>query len=181
MKKLSKIFLVIFVALILIVLYEFIQGIRRQRRRVTIYKMAQKRANELNTKLIVVGDPYYGKGSQFFNQWMEVYGCGDETVDLTGAPQCPRGVKTNLLSYLKSKPDNYGVIFISCVLEYIPTEEFDETVKELVRVSGGFKNIFIVTVDEMTFAAYFYKDKHSSSKQIVYGPPAQPFITYKKI
>lgn len=176
-----KIIILIFIIFLILLTYELIQGIIRQKKRVNIYKMAQKRAQEINKRLIVIGDPYHGNGSRFYNQWMDTYGCGDETVDLTGAPKCPNGIKTSLLSYLKKKPENYGVIFISCVLEYIPTEEFEETIDELKRVAGGLQNIFVVTVNKTSLAAYLYKDKHSSSKQIVYAPPEYPSIKYQRL
>jgi hypothetical protein len=151
----------------------------RQFERNRIYKLAKKRADELNKPLIVIGDPFFGNGSKFMNKFIKGYDCGDETVDLTGAPLCTNGIKSDLIKYLIKKPDNSGVIFISCVLEYIPTEDLELVIKNLKRVAGGIENVFVVTVSPYTIAGYFYKDLHSSSKHIVYAPPNYKNITYK--
>jgi hypothetical protein len=91
------------------------------------------------------------------NNFIKGYDCGDETVNLTGAPLCPNGIKSDLLKYLINKPDNTGVIFISCVLEYIPTEDLENVIKHLKRVAGGIDTIFIVTVSPYNLAGYFTK------------------------
>jgi hypothetical protein len=101
---------------------------------------------------LVVGDPYNGIGSRFYNNFIEGYGCGNITIDLTGCPMCPNGVKSDIYSYLKEQDDNSMVIFISCVLEYV--DNIDDVIKEIYRVASN--NIFIVTVNEYSLSAYFY-------------------------
>lgn len=152
---------------IVVAVYELLQGAYRQHRRVRMYEQARARANELRKPLIVVGDPSHGRGSQFFTSLgMKNYGCGHETVDLTGAPSCPNGVKSDLYAYLREKPSNYGVFFISCVLEYVPN--IAETVQELERVAS---DIYVLTVNPYCLAAYLYGDQYSSARQLVYAPP----------
>lgn len=160
----------------LLVLYEIIHAVYRQLERVRIFRMAQARATLLDKRLIVVGDPYYGYGSRIYSTFMPNYECGDETVDLTGAPNCPNGVKSDLYEYLKRKPSNSGVIFVSCVLEYVPN--IKEVMHELVRVAGGIQNVFVVTVNPYSFAAYFYSDMHSSARQLIEAPPVYPYLAY---
>jgi hypothetical protein len=110
---------------------------------------------------------------------MKIYGHGDETVDLTGCPKCPNGIKQDIYDHLKSKPDNSCVVFISCVLEYIP--HIDNVIYEILRVAGCWENVYVVTVNKNTLSAYFYKDKNDVSKNIVFAPPKYNKITYEKI
>ena len=164
---------------ILLQIYDFIHGINRQIDRKIIYKKAEKRAREIKKPLLVYGDPYNGIGSKLFNRFMEGYGCGDETVDLTGCPKCKNGIKSDMLEHLKTKKSNSQVIFVSCVLEYL--ENIEEVFEEMKRVSGGIENIFVVTVSEFSLAAYFYKDDNHSSKNIIYAPPKFKYLSYKKL
>ena len=169
----------ILIIIVFVILYESMYGISRQIDRNRIYKMAEKRSKEINKQLIVVGDPYNGYGSQFYNIFMDGYGCGDETVDLTGCPKCPNGVKSDLLAYLKTKESDSGLIFISCVLEYI--DNIEETIKEIYRVANSKDNIFIITVNNKSLAAYLYVEKNYSSKNLIKGPPNYDEITYKRL
>lgn len=177
MKKKYYVYSLLFIIL-LILINEFYHTIRRQYDRLTIFNLAKQKAKQLNKPLIVVGDPYNGKASRFYSKFYKTYDCGDETVDLTGAPRCPNGIKNDIYSYLKSKPSNYGVFFVSCVLEYI--DNIDETIKELYRVSGSKDNLFIVCVNDKSLAAYIYKDKTDKSKNLVYTDNLGN-ISYKKL
>jgi hypothetical protein len=173
-------FLLLFLFFIIaIILYEFILGYFRQKDRQYYYKLAENRSKQLNKPLIVYGDPYNGIGSKRYNKFMKTYGYGDETVDLTGCPNCPNGIKQDILIHLKSKPYNSCVIFSSCVLEYI--EHIDEVIQEIKRVAGSLDNIFIVTVNPYTISSRFYKDKNDTSRNVVFSPPKYNYLTYKKI
>lgn len=165
--------------LVLVLVNEFLQGILRQKDRQIIFKQAQLRAKELKKPLLVYGDPYYGKGSRFFNMFMNSYECGDETVDLTGSPTCKNGIKSDMLKHLKTKQSNSQVIFVSCVLEYL--DDIEEVIKEMGRVAGSVDNIFIVTVSEYTIAAYLYQEDNYSAKNLIYAPPNFKDLTYKKL
>ena len=171
-------FIILFFIFI-IILYEFILGYFRQKDRQYYYKLAEKRSKELNKPLIVYGDPYNGTGSKRYNKFMKTYGCGDETVDLTGCPNCPNGIKQDILIHLKSKPSDSCVLFISCVLEYI--DHIDKVIQEIKRVAGSLDNIFIVSVNQYTLSSRLYKDKNDISKNIVFAPPRYNYLSYKKI
>jgi hypothetical protein len=176
---LKHILYIVTIVIILLIINEISQGFIRQRHRQIVYKMAEKRAKQLDKPLVVFGDPYHGRGSRLFSSFMDHYGCGDETVDLTGAPKCPNGIKSDILKYLKEQPSNSKVIFISCVLEYI--ENIEEVIDELVRVAGSNENIFIVSVSEYTYAAYFYKEDEYKALNVIKGPPFYEKITYRRI
>jgi hypothetical protein len=165
--------------ILFVFLYELAQAMYRQYCRVSIFHSAKRRARLINKRLIVVGDPYYGHGSRFYSKFMPNYECGDETVDLTGSPNCSNGVKSDLYDYLRNQPSNSGVIFISCVLEYVPN--IKDTIYEIERVAGDTKNIYVVTVNQWTLSAYFYKDPNSTPRQIVYAPPEYSSITYRSL
>ncbi len=174
-----KSILIITIIILLILLNELIHGIIRQKQRQNIYHQALSRSNQINKPLLVFGDPYYGFGSRFYNLFMEGYNCGDITVDLTGAPNCPSGIKSDMLNYLKTQPSNSKVIFISCVLEYI--DNIEEVIKEIYRVADSSNNIFIVTVNQYTLSAYLYKEDQYQAKNLIKGPPTYNEITFKKI
>ncbi len=172
--------IIIFIGLyILSHLYEFLHGINRQMERRNIFKKAKNHAIAIKKPLLVYGDPYNGIGSKIFNKFMKGYGCGDETVDLTGCPKCKNGIKSDMLEHLKTKKSNSQVIFVSCVLEYL--DDIEEVFKEMKRVSGGIENIFVVTVNEFSLAAYFYQDGNHSSKNIIYAPPKFKDLSYRKL
>jgi hypothetical protein len=137
------------------------------------------RAKKIKRPLVVIGDPYNGKGTKFFNKFLDTYGCGDETIDLTGVPKCENGIKSDLFEYLIKQKSNSKVFFISCVLEYI--ENIDEVIKELYRVAGSSINIFIVSVNRYCLTAYLYKDGYDKAKNIIKDPPYYDIITYKRI
>jgi hypothetical protein len=143
---------VLVIGLLAILLNEFIHGFIRQKYRTKIFKLAQQKAISSSKQLVVFGDPYYGFGSRFYNLFMDGYGCGDETVDLTGAPNCPNGIKSDILEYLKTQKSNEKIIFISCVLEYI--DPIEPVVNEIMRVAGSIDNVFIVTVNEFSLALH---------------------------
>lgn len=165
------------VIVLVVIINEVIQAINRQIDRRNIYKQAHTRANNIKRPLLVYGDPYYGKGSRFLNLFMDGYGCGDETVDLTGSPLCENGVKSDMLKHLKTKQPNSQVIFVSCVLEYL--DDIEEVFDEMKRVAGSIENIYVVTVNELSLSAYFYQEDDYSSKHIIYAHPKYNDLYYK--
>ena len=175
----TSILLYIFYIVIIVSIYEIIHGIIRQRNRCKLYKLAEQQSRNVKKKLLVVGDPYSGHGTKFYSLFMDNYGCGDITVDLTGAPMCPTSYKVDILTYLRDQPDNSLVIFISCVLEYV--DDIDAVISEIYRVAGSVDNIFITTVNKYSLSAYFYNDKYSKSKYIIYAPPEYNSIRYVRI
>lgn len=162
--------------ILILIIYEFIHGVYRQKCRYKIYKLAEEKSKLENKPLLVVGDPHNGHGSKFFNSFMDTYKCGDITIDLTGAPLC-NGIKTDILSYLKEQQSNSLVIFISCVLEYV--DDIDLVIDEIYRVAGDSSNIFIVTVNKWALASLFYMDSTTPlTKRLINAPPIYDKITY---
>lgn len=178
MKNIYYLYYTLLLFVILIIINEMYHFIKRQYDRLKIFDLAKERAKNLNKPLIVIGDPYNGYASRFYSKFYKTYGCGDETVDLTGAPRCPNGIKNDAYKYLRTKPSNSGVIFISCVLEYV--DNVNDTIKELYRVAGSKENLFVVCVNDKSLAAYIYKDKNDISKNLIYTDN-QGNISYKKI
>lgn len=178
MKKIHYLFYLIILLIILVTINEIYHTMKRQSDRLIKFDLAKKRATMLNKPLIVIGDPHNGRASRFFSKFNKTYGCGDETVDLNGAPRCPNGIKSDVYNYLRTKPSNYGVIFISCVLEYI--DNVDDTIKELYRVTGSNDNLFVICVNDKSLSAYIYKDKTDVSKNLVYVDEMGN-ISYKKL
>lgn len=175
----NKYLIIIMILIILILLNEFIQGLLRQKERKEIFIQAKTRSKNINKPLVVIGDPYYGYGTRFYGLFMDGYECGDETVDITGAPKCSKNYKMDILDYLKKQKNNSKVLFISCVLEYI--DNIDEVISEIYRVAGSSNNIFIVAVSKYTLSAYLYQEDEYSAKNIIFGAPYYNNITYKKI
>lgn len=175
----KNIIIVIGLIFLLILSNEIYQGALRQKDRQKIFKLAETRAKDLGRPLLVYGDPYYGIGSRFFNMFMEGYGCGDETVDLTGCPQCPNGVKSDMLAHLKTKKSDSQVIFVSCVLEYI--DDIEQTIEEMKRVAGSLDNIFVVTVKSNSLSAYMYQEDDYKAKNLIKAPPVFKELTFNKI
>ena len=175
----KKIVIIVLLLFSVILINEIYQGVQRQKDRNNIYTLAESRAKELGKPLLVYGDPYYGLGSRFFNMFMEGYGCGDETVDLTGCPLCPNCVKSDMLVHLKTKESDSQVIFVSCVLEYI--DDIEETISEMKRVAGSLDNIFVVTVKNNSFSAYLYQEDEYAAKNLIQAPPLFKELSFRKI
>jgi hypothetical protein len=178
MKTTYYLFYTILIIIVLLAINEFYHFIKLQHNRLKIFDLAERRAKLLNKPLIVIGDPYNGHSSRFYTKFYKTYGCGDETVDLTGSPRCPNGIKSDAYEHLKTKQSNSAVIFISCVLEYV--DNIDNTIKELYRVSGTKNNLFVVCVNNKSLAAYMYRDKTDISKNLVYVDKYNN-INYKKL
>lgn len=84
------------------------------------------------------------------------YGCGNGTMDPSGAPGCPadhptrwgldgakRPLRATAETALPRMPPDSAVIFLSCVLEYV--QDIELVWSELWRVSGG--DLFLVNIE----------------------------------
>jgi hypothetical protein len=176
---LKKIFIILFILVILLSLYELGHWIRRHLQRYTYYKRARKLSIEKNKPLLVVGAPKAGPSNKLLGV---NYGCGDLCLDIKGCDGCENQISSDLFKFLKTQPDNSYVIFISYVLEYIPN--LDETIKEIYRVAGSSNNIFVVHASPWCLTSL---QKNSSpgdelATNIILGaPPNQTKITFKKL
>ena len=112
---------------------------------------AAARAAATGRTLVVVGDPHSGAHTRL----LAAYDCGDVCVDLTGCPACPVGVAVDLTTgRVTAVPDNSAVVYVSCVLEYLPDP--DAAVREVLRMAGDPANLFLVTVQAWTATAALY-------------------------
>lgn len=121
--------------------------LRRFKRR-GIYQAALRRAGELQRPLVVIGAPDLGPTAG--------PGCGDITVDLDKS-SCPHAIRADITKLLPLANDS-SVIFVSCVLEYV--EDFEAAKREILRVAGGCKNVFVCRVEPWTLTAYLYPGAH---------------------
>lgn len=130
---------------------ECILWVRRFQRRGDYYRLAQHRAEVLGRPLVVIGDPNA-------HVTRDAYGYGDMCVDLHGCPSAPAGVQVVSADISQEGsiplPDDSAVVFVACVLEYVPN--IRGAWQEIKRVCGGSDNAFIVHVDPTSFAAYVY-------------------------
>jgi hypothetical protein len=142
---------IILFILFVVVIYELALSYTRYIRRKRIYALAKTKSQLVKKPLLVIGDPNNGSTNYLIGS---SYGCGDVCLDLTGCPECPNGVKQKIEAYLPELENNSYVIFISCVLEYVDTQNLDFIHRELMRVSGG--DLFIVSVEPLSLTAILY-------------------------
>lgn len=121
----------------------------RHSERTSVFAAAVRRATELGRQLVVVGDPDAGLHTRI----VRAYGCGDVCVDLNGCPACPTAIAADITKPLPFA-DNSVVVFVSCVLEYVP--KMEAAYRELLRVAGDVTNLFVVTVQPWTVTATLY-------------------------
>lgn len=86
-----------------------------------------------------------------------------------------------MYEYLKKLPDNSHVIFISCVLEYIPMD-LDPIIDEVYRVSGDASDIFVVYVQWHNYITRFGYNFQNNVQHnlIVSAPPDGSKIVWRK-
>tara|TARA_B100000683_G_scaffold79427_1_gene78426 strand:- start:233 stop:892 length:660 start_codon:yes stop_codon:yes gene_type:complete len=163
---------------VIVGLYEFVHQMCRQHQRKKLFRLAQQASARTRKPLIVVGDPHGGGGSSL---WGATYTGGDYCIDLTGCPQETTAVqmKGDVTAMLRTLGDNFGVIFVSCVLEYV--DDIESCLAELERVSGG-SDLFVVTVSPYCLTAWVYgklwreRNDSSQAKRLFYSaPPAGKF------
>lgn len=134
-----------------IILYEVILTYTRFQKRKQIFKMVQKRSQETGKPLLVIGDPENGATNYLMGK---SYDCGDVCVDLTGCPNCPNGIKEKVENYLPTLASDSHVVFISCVLEYVSSDQIDSIISQLQRVAGN--DLFVVSVEPLSITALLY-------------------------
>ena len=146
-----------------------------QHERSQYYQLALARSKATGRPLIVIGDPRKGISSQIFGV---SYGYGDVCIDLE--PLSKNCIASDATEYLSKLRSNSAVIFVSCVLEYVP--DLDQLIAQLYRVSGNSNNLFIVAVKWYSIAAYWYKyENDTSCNLITSAPPSAPTITYRSL
>ncbi|MDC0716188.1 hypothetical protein [Nannocystis bainbridge] len=127
----------------------------RFRERSSAFRLAVDRAGALGRPLVVIGDPDGGMHTRL----MRAYGCGDVCVDMNGCPKCPVTIVADITKGpLPGVADDSGVVFVSCVLEYVT--DLQAALAEIARIAGKPENVFIVTVQPWTLTARLYPGAH---------------------
>ena len=172
----SFLFLGIVIVVIIICLHIYATLANHSERKI-YYKLAVDRATNIGRPLVVIGDPVKGVACGLFGA---AHGYGDVCVDID--PADGRCLKKDALSYLKTLESNSCVLYTSCVLEYVDKSEIDEIVRELYRVTGSHKNLFVVHVKWYAPTAYLYRFQGDSSNNVVMSaPPVTREIEYFKL
>jgi hypothetical protein len=136
----------------------------RFRARQRLFAQAAARAHALGRLLVVVGDPDSGAHTRL----LRAYDCGDVTVDLGGAPACPRAIAADLTAGpVPGLADGSGVVFVSCVFEYVRDPE--AAWREVLRIAGAPENVFVVEVQAWTATAHLYP----GARWTVASPPGR--------
>jgi hypothetical protein len=152
----------------------------RSRTRRETFLAAQERAAELSRPLVVVGDP---DGGAWTGTVGRAYDCGELCVDLNGCPACPLAIRADISKPLPIGSDS-AVVFVSCVLEYVP--DFPAAWSELSRVAGSPDNLFVATVQPWTLTAALYPGAQQTlspvfeqGRIVSYRP--EPVSTWRKV
>ncbi|SFF11197.1 hypothetical protein SAMN02745121_06999 [Nannocystis exedens] len=123
----------------------------RFRERSAAFQAAAERAAALGRRLVVIGDPDAGMHTRL----MRAYGCGDLCIDMNGCPKCPITVVADITKgQIADVADDSAVVFVSCVLEYVP--DLSAALREISRMAGSPDNVFVVTVQPWTLTARLY-------------------------
>lgn len=122
---------IIFRFIFYLIIIELIFSVLRNILRFIVYRYAKYRANKLNKKLLVIGDPDAGIINKIFGR---VYHCGNMCLDLNGC-KCKNTIKfdlnnINMLSNNNINLKDY-VVFESCVFEF--TKEPNKIIKHITN------------------------------------------------
>lgn len=162
---------------------------QRQRERTKLFILAQRRARQTRRPLVVIGDPHNGIGSSFYGLFEKpAYSAGDIMIDIIPCDKCRADPTTRVMggdvvTELAKLRGNRHVIYVSCVLEYIP--HIGKAIHEIRRVAGSSDNIFISHVQSscLTVALYpGFLTNHESATNVIYSaPPYSDTIKYKPL
>lgn len=134
-----------------IVAWELVAAARRFGARRRQFAAALARSKATRRPLVVVGDPDTGLVTRFGR----ANPCGDITIDLTGAPNCSRGVAHNLTKGpTPGIAADSAVVFVSAVVEY--TQDAQAAWREILRMAGSTENVFAVAVWPATLTGTVY-------------------------
>lgn len=117
---------------VIVVAFEVVQMIRRKRRARYLFTRAKARSQQTGKPLLVVGDPDASLKNRILGR---DYECGNTCLDLRGCQKCPVSVTSDAYEYLSDQDDDSAVVFVSCVIEYVPDPHQLE--QEIQRVSNG--------------------------------------------
>lgn len=153
----------------------------RPHRRKLYYKQAYQKSQSSEKPLMVIGDP--SSGNVLTQKTGHQYGCGDICIDIMGCPKCTNQIKRDLTEILPKFKNNSHVIFVSCVLEFIPN--LKTIYKELKRVSGN--DLYIVYVKKPYILHKLFPYYYDNGTQFRFvnaihkGPPEYPELEYSEL
>jgi hypothetical protein len=111
----------------------------RMYRRGALYEAALARARLRGKPLLVIGRPLgWTTGDVSWSR----HPCGDVTIDLTGASECPAGQQMDAQDLSKFATDHFGAVYSALVIEQV--DDPQRAWSEWVRVAGGPWNVFLV-------------------------------------
>ena len=139
------------------IMWEGIIQLKENSDRSTVYQEAQIYADSLNKPLLVVGGPLGGKVRGTLG--IRSHGYGDVCIDID--PGACIGAPEAVVGDIRSIPysDKYfGAVFVSHVLEHLPTvEDCEMAIEELNRVAD---KAFLCVPSKASFFAWFVPDHH---------------------
>lgn len=161
---------------------ELYAGLARAKQRRDLFAAAQARSTATGRPLVVVGDPDAGAWTRYLGR---EYGCGSVCTDLNGCPGCPVAIPADITQPLHLPPNNVialtqlfpnagptvdgvgplvppnsAVVYVSCVLEYVPDPMAGWN--EILRMAGSPENIFMAEVQPWAFGTLtFYPGTRS--------------------
>ena len=132
------------------------------------FKLAKKRAEETNKKLLVIGDPCIGN-YKFVSFLKPDTGHGDITVDLYGCDKCTRE-DVNNMDYWRGLDTNGYVIYETGTISF--SKDLIGLVKELNRITGGdfYTSAGTNSLLWKLGAHNFYSNKYASRLTFMYSP-----------
>ena len=132
------------------------------------FKLAEKRAEETNKKLMVIGDPCIGN-YKFVSFLKPDTGHGDITVDLYGCDKCIRE-DVNNMKFWQGLETNAYVIYETGTISF--SKDLIGLVKELDRITGGdfYTSAGTNSLLWKLGAHNLYSNNYSSNITFMYSP-----------
>ena len=138
------------------------------------YNRALRKSRETKKPLLVIGDPTKGMSCKWLGV---VYGTGDICIDLEPSLGSSNVLKAEAIEFLSNMKSNSAIIYVSCVLEYVP--KIDTLIKEIERVAGDCKNIYLVHTKFYSPVSYLYHFENDKSLHVItQAPPTHKKIKY---
>lgn len=122
--------------------------IRERKEREKWYNIAFQRSRYIGKPLIVFGSP---KGR---------HGCGDVLFDLRPTGECPVEVQGDISDLSMFRDKEFGVAFVSHVLEHLSSQKMEKALYELQRIANS---CVILYPSTMNMLARFQKDHNQRS------------------
>jgi hypothetical protein len=145
---------------------ELCSWVLRMQQRDKLFRRALQVARSRGRPLLVVGKPHgwdKTRDAGPFVPWSGhgAHPCGDVTLDVRGAPECPVSLKGDASDLSSIPTGRFGAVFTSCTLEHI--KDLPSAWSELHRVStlpGEGPAVFVVHPQSWSLFAHFEPAHH---------------------